>query len=146
MALDAAAQLLASALMLIQLVSANPALPQSVRDEAERIAETAITESTRAIAKPPVRSASEPSCTITSDKYNYWLGEIIVFSWTTTNAASARFVPDTSGSGNLPVPTIELTPSGEWRTKARVGGYPFATIQVTKDSQRAACSSMVNVY
>ena len=65
--------------MLIQLVSANPALLQSVRDEAERIAETAITESTWAIAKPPVRSASEPSCTITSDKYNYWLGEIIVF-------------------------------------------------------------------
>lgn len=145
MALEAAAQLLASVLVLIQAVSANPALPQSVRDEAQGIAQTAITEATRAIARPAANKAS-PSCTIASDKLNYMLGEIIVFSWT-TNATSARFVPDASGRGNLPVPTVELTPSGVWRVKATVSGYPFVTIEV-KDArgERSACSSMVYVY
>lgn len=145
MALEAAAQLLVSALMLLQLVSANPSLPQSVRDGVQAFTQNTITEATRAIAKTNT-GAAPLWCTITSDKPNYMLGEIIVFSWT-TNAAAARFVPDMSGNGNLAVPAIELVPAGVWRTTASVRGYPFATIEV-KDANgaRAACSSMVYVY
>jgi|GEM_PF-2219001 len=146
MTLEAAAQLLATALLLLQSVSANPALPQSVRDQAQQTAEKAITEATRTLGVPRA-TGGEPTCTIKSDKYNYWLGEIIVFRWTSANVSSARVVPSSSGIDTLPVRDMELAPGGEWRTKATTSGYPFATIEVKDASgRRAACSAMVNVH
>ncbi|MFZ2886855.1 MAG: hypothetical protein WA021_03480 [Minisyncoccia bacterium] len=58
MALEAAVQLLTTALMLLQLVSANPALPQSMRDTAQSVAQSAITEATKAIANPVTTTPS----------------------------------------------------------------------------------------
>ena len=146
MSLDAAAQLLASALLLMQAASANPAAPQSVRDQAQLIAQSAITEATRTIARPPSASATSPSCTITTDKPNYRLGEIILFNWTSTNAASFEFVPDTwrrDGAKDVQPPG----PNGVWRRAATVRGYPFLTMKVTgQDGKTATCSKMVEVY
>src|SRR3989344_5797416 len=95
MALDAAAQLLTSVLLLMQAGSATPTLPQSVHDQTQALAQSAITEATRAIANPHPRSATAPTCAIISDKPHYAEGEIIVFTWTSTNATSAEFLPDT---------------------------------------------------
>lgn len=147
MTLEVAAQFLTTALLIIQSVSANPSLPQSTRDQAQTIAQQAITEATRAIAKSPTRGASVPSCTITADKPNYFLGEVILFSWTTTNAAAAEFIPDTSGRENLQPPDSMLGARGVWRKAATVKGYPFVTMKVTdRSGHSATCSTMVYVY
>jgi len=50
MALDAAVQLLTTALLLLQLVTSNPSLPQSLRDTAQSVAQNAITQATQAIS------------------------------------------------------------------------------------------------
>lgn len=146
MTLDAAAQLLTTALLLIQSVSANPSLPQDVRIQAASTAEKAITEATRAIA---TRAATDSpiSCTITADKSNYFLGEVLVFNWTSTNATSVEFIPDTRKEA-LPVPTGKLFGvSGQYREVAPARGYPFVTLKVTNDrGESAMCSEMVQVY
>lgn len=145
MGLESAAQLLATALMLLQSVSANPSLPESVRASAQDVAQKAISESTRAISQQET-SASKLSCTITADKPNYWLGEIIVFRWTANGAVSAKFVQDASGT-NLTPPDLELGLGGEWRKAATVKGYPFVTMKVTDAmGASATCSEMVYVY
>lgn len=144
MALEAA-QLLTTALLLLQTVSANPALPQSVRDSAQATAQSAITEATRVIGQNQ-GSATSPSCKITSDKFNYSEGEIILFSWITKNAVSAEFVSDIE-RGNLQTPDIDLTGSGIWRKAATAKGYTFATIKVMgRDGTSGTCSHMVNVH
>lgn len=143
MTLEAAAQLLTSVLMLMQAVSTNPSLPQGVHENTQHVAERAITEATRAIAASG--EAGSPSCSITTDKYNYRLGEIILFSWESTNAASWEFVQDAEHTGLKP-PAVELGMSGVWRAAAKKAGYPFVTMQVKDPSGRTAtCSAMVSV-
>lgn len=146
MTLDAAAQLLASALLLMQAVSANPALPQSVHDQTQLLAQSAITEATRAVANPRPNSATAPTCTIVSDKPNYAEGEIIVFTWTSTNAASAQFLTDTWRGDNFKN-LNEVGTSGVWRRSASVKGFPFVTMKIASASgESAMCSKMVEVY
>lgn len=143
MTLEAAAQLLTTALMLLQTVSTNPSLPQSVRDGAQGIAQSAITEATRTIGT--AGQGGSPSCKITSDKYNYRLGEIIVFSWESQNAASLSFVQDSEKTG-LDAPAIDLSMGGTWNAVAKTSGYPFVTMQVKDTAGRSAtCSAMVSV-
>ncbi|HWO07154.1 MAG TPA: hypothetical protein VNM40_01065 [Candidatus Paceibacterota bacterium] len=144
MTLEAAAQLLASALMLLQAVSANPSLPQAVRDQAQATAQSAITEATRTIGRSG--TSSGVSCTLTSDKYNYALGEVVVFDWTSTNAATLEFIPDAEGESAFPLPTGFLFPSGQYRKAVETRGYPFLTIKATgADGKSVTCSSMVHV-
>ena len=141
MTLDAAAQLLATALMLLQTVSAAPALPQSVRDEAQDIAQQAITEATRAVA---MQGQGTPSCTITPDKYNYRLGELIAFSWESQGATSLAFA---LGDKEEALNALKLDMSGSWRTTAESAGYPFATMTITDAAGNSAtCSAMVNIH
>lgn len=143
MTLDVAAQLLASALMLLQAVNANPALPQSVRDGAQNVAQQSITEATRAIGG--AGQGGSPSCRITSDKYNYRLGEIIVFTWESQNASSLSFVQAGEKTG-LDAPMIDLTMGGTWNAVAKTSGYPFVTLEVKDNAGRiATCSTMVRV-
>ncbi len=143
MALEAA-QLLTTVLMLLQTVSANPTLPQSVRDSAATVAQSAITEATRTIQSGT--AGTPPSCMISSDKFNYREGEIILFSWMTKNAVSAEFISDIE-RGNLQTPDIDLTGSGIWRKAATAKGYTFATIKVTgSDGASGTCSHMVSVH
>ncbi len=143
MTIDAAAQLLTSALMLLQAVSANPALPQSVRDSTQNIAQQTITQATRVIGS--AGQGGSPSCKITSDKYNYRLGEIIVLSWESENAASLSFVQGSDTTG-LDAPSVDLSMGGTWNAVAKESGYPFVTMSVKDTTGRSAtCSAMMNV-
>lgn len=129
--------------MLLQAVSANPSLPQSVRDGAQGIAQSAITEATRTIGT--AGQGGSPSCKITSDKYNYRLGEIIVLSWESENAASLSFVQDSEKTG-LDAPAVDLSMGGTWNAVAKESGYPFVTLSVKDTAGRSAtCSAMMNV-
>jgi hypothetical protein len=142
MTLELAAQVLTSALLLLQTVSANPNLPQSMRDQAQNVAQSAITEATRAIGK----SQTSASCTMVSDKYNYRTGEVVVFSWTSTNATKLEFSQDSSDV--FPVPEGELLgDSGQYRKVVNESGYPFLALKATgKNGESAICSAMVNVH
>ena len=144
MTLDAAAQLLAGALMLLQAVSADSSLPQPVRDEAQGIAQQAITAATRTVGTQG--QGGTPSCTITSDKYNYRTGELIAFAWEAHNAASLAFALDGEKEA-LHAPHTDMTFGGSWRAKAESAGYPFAVMTVTDaDGRSASCSAMVNIH
>lgn len=148
MTLEVAGQLLTTALLIIQSISANPALPQATQQAAEKVAQEAITRATRIIAQASVSGEGMPSCTITADKPNYYLGEVLVFTLKSTNAVKAEFVPDTSWKENIPVPTGELFwTSGTYYKVAPAAGYPFLTLKVTDEKGRTAtCSKMVYVY
>lgn len=146
MTLEAAAQLLATALLILQSVSANPTLPQSVRDESQMTAQRAITEATRAIGA--LGSVGMPACKIVSDKYNYTAGEVVVLNYTSVNAAKLEFVPVASQSDSFPVVEGELLgTSGQYRKSVTKTGYPFLTMKATNASgQSSRCSQMVRVY
>lgn len=148
MTLEAAGQLLATALLILQSVSGNPMLPDSTRVAAQEVVQDAITQATRAIARAGANDTDMPSCTIVADKPNYYLGEVLVFTLKSTNAVKAEFVPDTSWKENIPVPTGELFwTSGTYYKVAPAAGYPFITLKVTDDKGRSAtCSRMVYVY
>lgn len=145
MDLSAVAQLLATALVLLQAVNANPALPQAVRDSAQSVAESAITEATRAMGQT---SAGAPSCKIVSDKYNYRVGEVVVFDYVAKNVTKFEFVQNPKGHDEFPVPEGELlSMSGQYRKVVEVSGYPFFTMKATNATgQSATCSAMVNVH
>ncbi len=147
MTLDIAAQLLTTALMLLQAVSANPSLPQSTRDGAQAVAQQAITEATRIMGKPAI-GANTPSCKIVSDKFNYAAGEVVVLDYISTNARSLEFIPVASQQAALPVPTGELLGlTGQYRKAVEVKGYPFLVMKATgANGQAATCSAMVNVH
>ena len=144
MALEAAAQLLASALMLLQAASANPSLPEATRIQAEATAQKAITEATRAIGKPHASGA--PSCTIRSDKYTYYAGEVVVLDWTSANASKIEFVQNTGQP--FPTPAGELLGAGgQYRKVITEKGYPFLSLKATGANGRSTtCSVMVHVY
>lgn len=146
MSFDAVGQLLASVLLLIQVVSATPELPQSVHDQTQLLAQSTITETTRTIARPRPVSAGSPTCTIATDKPNYAFGEIILFTWTSTNATSFEFLPDTWRKDDAK-DLGTLGPSGVWRRSAIMRGYPFVTMKVIgNNGESATCSRMVEVY
>ena len=66
MSLAAIVQLLQTALILLQLVTAHPELPQSMRDNARTVAQNAITQATVALAaKPPAPPTSMSPVTVT---------------------------------------------------------------------------------
>ena len=65
MSLAAIVSLLSSALLLLQLVAANPALPQSFRDNANAVAQNAIQQATQILATQSTRTPL-PSATPTA--------------------------------------------------------------------------------
>lgn len=113
-----------------------------MRDEAQSVAQSAITEATRAIGKPK----TGVSCTIASDKYNYRTGEVVVFSWTSTNGAKLEFSQDSSDV--FPTPEGELLGnSGQYRKVVEKSGYPFLALKATgANGQSTICSAMVHVH
>lgn len=133
--------------MLLQTVSSNPTLPQSARDEAQNIAQRAITAATRAIAQNGIPNSSLPSCTLTTDKLNYYAGEVVVFSWTALHAVSVEFIPNTSGIETIPVPGGSYSVNGQWRKVVAAKGYPFVNMKAIDEHGRSvACSRMIFVY
>lgn len=86
------------------------------------------------------------SCTLISDKTQYAFGGNIVFSWTSTNATYATFLPDTSGKDNLKVPGDKLPTHGSQPIAASVYGNPYVTLAVYNASgQKATCTKTVPV-
>ncbi len=131
--------------MLLQAASTNPSLPQSVRDEAQNVAQHAITVATRTIQAPV--GAALPSCRIVSDKYNYRVGEVVVFDWASKNAEELEFLPYASGKGAFPILTGIFSPSGQYRKVVEVTGYSFIAMKASNATgQSAACSAMIHVH
>jgi hypothetical protein len=141
MALAAAAQLLASALMLVQMVQANPDLPPSARDGAISVAESAITAATKAMGQAP-----GSACSVRSDKYTYRAGEVVVFYWEGAPGAKLEF--DEHSSDVFPTPHGELLgSSGDYRKVVEESGYHFLALKATgANGESTACSAMVHVH
>ncbi|MFZ2719646.1 MAG: peptidoglycan-binding domain-containing protein [Minisyncoccia bacterium] len=91
-------------------------------------------------------STPTPSCVITANKSSYTYGETIGFSWTSTNATYATFLPDTSGKDNLKVPGDKLPANGSQPIVANVSGNPYVTLAVYgANGEKATCTKTVPV-
>lgn len=89
-----------------------------------------------------------PSCTITTDKSTYALGETITLSWTSQRSIFVSFVPDDSGKDNLDISSYlgKQPESGSVTLKATVYGNPFVTMRAVNDKgQSATCKKIINV-
>lgn len=86
------------------------------------------------------------SCTLTTDAASYMLGDTITFSWTSKNATSIVFVPDTSGKETLAVPTGTQKLNGSTPITASVIGNPVITMKVTtKGGKTATCTKTIPI-
>lgn len=85
-----------------------------------------------------------PSCTITVDKKIYRIGDTVKFTWKSTNATSALWIPDTSGKDNLAPPNAAPTPNGSAAVKMTVGGAPSLTLMVKGNGGEATCRVFLN--
>lgn len=87
-----------------------------------------------------------PSCTITTNKTSYSLGETINAKWVSTNASYANWVQDTSGKDALKLPGDKLEISGYQQILASVIGNPNIVMRVTSASgQTNTCSTAVAI-
>jgi hypothetical protein len=87
-----------------------------------------------------------PSCTLTSNKTAYTLGEIATFSWTSTNATYAAFIPDTSGKDAVWVPGDKLSANGSQQIALNILGNPTVTLGVYGlNGWSGVCKSTVSV-
>lgn len=84
-------------------------------------------------------AALAPSCTITSDKKLYRLNDTAKITWTSQNATSALWVPDTSGKDVIAPPNAVPTPKGSASVKVTVGGAPTLTLMVKGNGGEATC-------
>jgi peptidoglycan hydrolase-like protein with peptidoglycan-binding domain len=92
------------------------------------------------------QQAVRPTCTLTTDKQSYTLGETIVFSWRSTNATYAAWQPDTSGKDSLNLPGDKLEANGSGHIVATVIGNPSATLNVYgRTNAGGSCTATVNV-
>ena len=89
--------------------------------------------------------ATQPSCTITTDKSSYKLGDTITFSWTSKNATYATWQQDTSGKDNLLLPGDKLDISGTQPVTANVIGNPSVTLSVGNQTYQGSCSKTVSI-
>ncbi len=87
-----------------------------------------------------------PTCSLTSNKTSYTLGETATFSWTSANASYAGFVADTSGKDTLLVPGDKLPTSGSQSIAINVIGNPTVTLKVVSATgATATCSKTIAV-
>lgn len=86
-----------------------------------------------------------PSCTISTDKYSYNVGDKITFSYSSEGATYATWIKDASGKDNLYVPGDKLATSGIYTTTATVSGNPSVTLGVYGIGGYGTCSKVVPV-
>ncbi|MCX6715499.1 MAG: hypothetical protein NT077_00595, partial [Candidatus Taylorbacteria bacterium] len=91
-----------------------------------------------------IRSVA-PTCSLTSNKSSYMLGETITYSWTSQNATYASWQQDTSGKDHLWLPGDKLSANGSQQTTASVIGNPSVTLLVGGTSGNGSCSVTVNI-
>lgn len=90
-------------------------------------------------------AVATPSCSLTTNKSSYNLGESIILSWTSQNATYTTFKPDTSGKDNLYVSGDKNDTSGSYTTTANVSGNPSVTMLVYNHYGSNSCSITVPV-
>ncbi len=90
-------------------------------------------------------SVASPSCSLTTNKSSYQLGEDIVFSWTSKNATYSTFQQDTSGRDHLYFSGDKNDTNGSYSTTANVYGNPSATLLIYNYYGNSSCSVTVPV-
>ncbi|MFT5832191.1 MAG: hypothetical protein ACI9SY_000574, partial [Candidatus Paceibacteria bacterium] len=94
----------------------------------------------------PVADKKAPSCTLTTDKSSYELGDRIKVSWTSSDANYVAFVPDTSGKDNLIVTAEKGNPQGYQYMDANVRGNPSLTMNAhAADGSTSECRIVIPV-
>ncbi|MDO8435294.1 MAG: peptidoglycan-binding domain-containing protein [bacterium] len=91
-------------------------------------------------------SAKSPSCSITTDKTSYKLGEKIVLTWKGDNATYASFVQDASGKDTLWLPGDKLKAEDSYAATASVTGNPKITLSVYNAIGSATCSVTAFIF
>ncbi|OJI08199.1 MAG: hypothetical protein COX02_01670 [Candidatus Vogelbacteria bacterium CG22_combo_CG10-13_8_21_14_all_37_9] len=87
-----------------------------------------------------------PTCSLTSNKNSYNLGETIIYSWTSQNATYAAWQQDTSGRDHLWLPGDKLSANGSQQVTASVIGNPSVTLLVGGyDNSSGTCSKTINI-
>jgi hypothetical protein len=99
----------------------------------------------KVLSKMTSTSSTQPSCSITTNKSSYNLGETITFSWTSQNATYASFQQDISGKDSLWLPGDKLFANGSQSVTARVIGNPVVTLLVGGNGGTGLCKVMVNI-
>ncbi|TSC85834.1 MAG: hypothetical protein G01um10148_742 [Parcubacteria group bacterium Gr01-1014_8] len=92
-----------------------------------------------------VITIAAPTCTLTTDKSSYKLGEAIVLQWASQNATYASFWQDTSGRDHLLLPGDKLSASGMHTITASVLGNPPVTLLIYNYFNNNACSVVIPV-
>jgi peptidoglycan hydrolase-like protein with peptidoglycan-binding domain len=85
------------------------------------------------------------SCTLTSDKTSYQLGEMITYKWTSNNASYALWEPDTTGKDHLNLPGDKLAANGTQQVVASVIGSPKVVLLVIGNNATGECSTVVTI-
>src|SRR3989344_4958887 len=88
---------------------------------------------------------TQPSCTLTTHKSSYQLGEPIVFSWTSQNATYAAFHQDIYGKDTIWLPGDKMDISGSYSATASVIGNPRMTLLIYNYSGSSSCSVTVPI-
>jgi hypothetical protein len=91
------------------------------------------------------QTSSSASCSITTDKTSYLLGETIKISWTSSNAKEVRFVPEPE-KDYLDITNRTRNSSGSMKVDASVIGNPVIVLRATDAEGRSVdCSRTVNI-
>ena len=104
MSLASIVLMLQTALSLLVLVNSNPSLPQSMRDNAQQVAQQAITQATAAIAAnnaPQTNQTSNVTSTVTNQTFTTPSGAVISADGTVLNAP----IPSTVSMSTAPATT-----------------------------------------
>lgn len=88
---------------------------------------------------------SSPSCTLTTNKSSYQLGEEVTFSWTSKNATYATFKQYNDGKDHQYVAGDKLDTSGTYSTPTNVYGNPTVTLLIYNYSSISSCSTTFSV-
>lgn len=91
-------------------------------------------------------AVATPSCSLTTNKSSYQLGESITVSWTSQNATYTTFQQDTSGKDNIFRPYGEkMDISGSYTTTANVSGNPSVAMSVYNYYNNSSCNITIPV-
>ena len=92
---------------------------------------------------PP--SSTVPTCSISSDKSSYVVGESIKLTWTSSGARDLRWRQDFSGIESLILSENDLGTSGTEIISASVIGNPVVTLDIDGVGGEGTCSKTINV-
>lgn len=90
-------------------------------------------------------STAAPSCTLTTNKSSYRLGETVTFNWSSQNATYASFKQYNDGKDHQYVAGDKLDVSGAYSTPTNVYGNPTVTMLIYNYSGSSSCSTTFSV-